>query len=277
MGATVITGGRGGGGGGAAPWVAGTYQAGALVTRGPYVWMANATTTEDPLVVEGDLGSGSDWSVVTSGSPNMVQANGEIQLINNVAGCAATAYRQSVNAGFLGKMLICDLSFQGAADWMHFGVFDSAHSQAAANINTAGSTFYGVNVDIFNGRVENWIDGAVGTNVTYTTAAAINANAQYARWYLAMIQNGSNWDLSLYRDSRVATSSITGQDNDAVDDMQLVAGFTNKARPAYSNWRFVVGARTGGSAGTFKVRAAYVRNLISGNWSPLAKRPTGLG
>lgn len=262
---------------GARAWAAGTYQANAVVTRGPYLFRANIETSEDPLLVEGDLGLNTDWTVQTTSGSGMSQGSGQTLLINGIGGKATTCYRQSINSGFLGKMLMIDTSISGAADWLHFGVFDSSAVQSADNINTASSGFYGVNINIFDQRVENWINGAAGTNASYTNAAATNAAEAFSRWYLKMIQNGSNWDLTLYRDSRVASSSINGQDNECVDDLQVVAAFTNVARPAYTNWRFVVGARTGGSFGIFKCRAAYVRNVISAHWTPIGRLPTQLG
>lgn len=278
MGGAVIK--SGSGGGGIPEWSAGSYSQGATVTRGPYVWRANATTSEDPLVVEGDLGSASDWSRVAASGSLDSQSSGVLTLINNVAGKACTAYSQSTHSGFLGKMLITDLRMNGAADWMHFGIFDAAASQTASNINSAASTFYGVNINIFNGRIEEWADGVyTGTSVAYSNAQATSAGTAFARWYLAFIQNGANWDVNLYRGLRdAAIAPYNGYDpTNQEDDLVLIAQFANKARPSYTNWRFVVGARTGGSAGTFQCRSAYVRNTISGNWTAIARKPTQLG
>lgn len=267
----------GAGGGGVPAWAAGSYAAGAAVTRGPYMWRANAITTEDPCIVEGNLGLGADWSVVTTAGSGMVQGSGQILMIAGVNGARTTAYRQSVNNGFLGKMLIVDISLTGIADWMTFGIFDSSLAQTSNTTDQAG--FYGQKIDIFNGNIVNIINGAGGGTSPYSNANATNAGSTFARWYLSMIQNGANWDLSLYRDTRVANSPLTNPptNNNSVLDMQPIAQFINVARPAFTNWRFAVGAGTGGSAATFKVNAAYTRNIISGNWSALSKLPTGLG
>lgn len=263
-----------GGTGGVTLWTAGTYGVGQAVVRGPYSWMATTTTTEDPLVVEGNLGSNADWTVNQSGGCGTVQSGTQILLINNIGGCRAAAFRQSVNSGFLGKMLIADLSVSGSADWISFGVYDSTASQAGNTTDTAG--FYGVKIDLFNSQIVAVSAGAqVGTGV-YSNASETNAGNAFSRWYLSMIQNGSNWDLTLYRDTRVASTALSGYSNNAVPDLTPVAIITNVARPSFTNWRFVVGAGTGGSTGIFKVNGAWVRNITSGNWTALSKLPTQL-
>lgn len=257
-------------------WAAGTYRVNEVVTRGPYMWRATTTTTEDPLLVEGNLGSSADWTPQTTGSSGMVQGGGELLLIDNVGGQATTAYRQSVNASVLGKMLIVDISLSGSADWFHFGVFDATAPQTENNINASGSTFYGVNLNIYDQRIENWIDGVAATNSGYSNANFTNAGPTYTRWYLSMIANGSNWDLTVYRDARVSNTPISGQSANQVEDLAVIAKFSNVARPTYANWRLVVGARTGGLAGIFKCKNAWVRNITSGNWQVLSRLPTGL-
>lgn len=258
-------------------WSAGTYAQGQIVTRGPYMWMCNSTTTEDPMVVEGDLGSASDWDANTgAGTPGFDQSGGRMLLIDGALGSAVAAFRQSVNTGFLGKMLIVDAQISGTADELMFGVYDSTAAQTAGNLNGL-SGFYGIGIDIFNGRLQNYADGTAGSNSSYARADATNAADAYTRWYLSMIQNGSNWNLLVYRDSRVSATAFTGQSALQVDDLACIGSITNVARPSYSTWRFVVGARTGGAAGTFAVRAAYVRNLTSGAWTAIGRLPTQLG
>lgn len=120
--------------GGGALWSAGTYAAGSIVRRGPYLWMATTSTSEDPMVVEGNLGSASDWTVNTSASSGMDQSGTRLLLINNALGKNTAAFRQSTNTGFLGKMLIVDAQISGTADALLFGIYDSSLAQSASSL-----------------------------------------------------------------------------------------------------------------------------------------------
>jgi hypothetical protein len=281
----------GGGGGGLIPWVAGSYQAGQQVMRGPYTWAALANTSEDPLIVEGNLGNNADWTFQTGGTPGTTQTSGasdgapdgKILLINNATGSSATAYRQRVENGFLGKMIAVDLRISGSADWFHFGIYDSSLAQTFSNINFASSGFYGFNINIFNNQIENYLNGQnTGTPIGYVNGNAVNAGSAFTRWYMKMIQNGSNWDIELLRHAWDAAANngilpYTAFSRYQQDDLVPIARFINVARPSFTNWRFVIGARTGGSAGIFEVRAAYTRNIISGAWRATGRMPTQLG
>lgn len=249
-----------------------SYVVGDTVRAGPYLFGCETATSDTPLVVEGNLGSASDWTLVPDASSNSAQGSGSITLIGAVNGKRATAYRQSTNSGFLGKMLIVDAVITGTADWFSFGLFDASLSQSSTASNITG--MYGVLIDIFNGRINTVLNGAIANNVSYPNASSTNAALTYSRWYLTMTQNGSNWDLGLYRDTRVASSSLTNPatNNNAVPDLTPIALYTNVARPSYSSWRFIVGAGTGGANGTFKVNGAWVHNMDS-DWVTLAKLP----
>lgn len=276
--------------GGVPAWAAGSYVAGQSVYRGPYVWSALTTTSEDPFLVEGNLGNNSDWTFVASGAAGTVQTpgasdgapDGKILMINNVLGVNMTTYRQRVESGFLGKMIAVDLRLSGAADGVYFGVFDSSLAQTNSNLEFASSGFYGVYIDIFNNRIENKINGTAGGNVGYINGNSTNAGSAFTRWYLKMIQNGSNWDLEVLRrawDAATGNGTLpyTAYSRYQEDDLVPIARFTNVARPSFTNWRMVIGSRTGGSSGIFEARAAYIRNIISGAWTAIARRPNGLG
>lgn len=285
--AAVVSGG-GGGGGGTPEWTAGSYTVGQTVTRGPYVWRANGTTNEDPMIVEGNLGLNTDWTFQTAGTPGTTQTpgaadgapNGNILLINNFNGSQATAYRQSVNTGVLGMMLVVDLKITGSADSFYWGMFDSSLAQTSPV--PAGLTgFYGVEVDIYDpstAQIAAIANGArVGTPQSYSNANATNAGSSFSRWYLKTTQNGANWDIDVYRPARIAALfPYTAFNVNQEDDLALIARFTNVARPSFSTWRFLIGGHTGGAAMIVAVRGAYVRNWLSGNWTALSKLPTGI-
>lgn len=277
-------------GGGGSVWVPGAYSAGAIVTRGPYLWMANMLTTEDPWDVQGNMGLNADWSVATTGGSGMLQTptpvdgapNGRLRMINNALGASTCAYRQSTINGFLGKMIACDLSLSGQADGIYFGTFDPAAIQTATNLQFAGSTFYGVYIDIFNSRVDAVADGVSAGFTGYNRNNMVNCGDTFDRWYMRMIQNGANWDLEVLRkawDMAASTGSpsFTPYSRYQYDDLIPVMRVTNVARPAYTTWRPVVGARTGGSAGIFQIRAMGVRNVVSNAWTAISRLPTQIG
>lgn len=290
-----ILGGQGGSfssssGSGYQAWTAGTYAAGSIVSRGPYLWGALQSTSEDPFLLEGNMGSNSDWTFATAGSPGTVQTstatdgapNGKILLINSALGSSVATYRQSTNSGVLGKMLVVDVQISGNADWLYFGMFDSAQVQTSSNLVAGSPTgFYGLNIFIYTpsvARIENVINSTVATNVSYSNANSTIAGSGFSRWYMTTTQNGSNWDLELLRDARsVGTLLTTGFDSEAIDPLQRVAKFTNVARPSFSTWRFAMGARTGGDSGLFQARAAYVREFASGNWKCLGEIRSQMG
>lgn len=272
--------------GGTPPWVAGTYQAGQMVSRGPYLWRANTTTSEDPMLVEGNLGSNTDWTFQTLGSPGVVQTpgatdgapNGKILLVNGTTSTQTSAYRQSVNTGVLGKMLAVDLQISGTADSFLFGMYDSSAAQTFSDA-WGKADFYGVEVDIYDpltAEISAISAGVrVGATQAYSNANAVNAGSSFSRWYARFLQNGSNWDVELYRPTRVAGSFPFSAFNvNQEDDLALIFRQTNVARPAFSTWRFVIGQHTGGSAMICSVRAAHVRNLLSNAWSVVARLPT---
>ncbi len=274
--------------GGVTDWVAGSYSQGSVVKRGPYLWRANTTTSEDPFLIEGNLGLNTDWTFQAFGSAGTTQTpgasdgapNGKILLINNGFSSSVAVYRQSVNSGVFGKWLIVDLQISGTADLVMWGFYDSSLAQTAVTL--AGLTgFYGIELDIYDpstSEISARANGArVGSTQSYSNANMTNAGSGFSRWYAKFTQNGSNWDVELYRPARTTgTFPFSGFNANQEDELALIFRQTNIAAPSYTNWRFVMGSNTGGASMVSSCRAAYVRNFASGAWTCIGKVPTQL-
>jgi hypothetical protein len=275
-----------GSGGGTPAWTAGSYTVGQTVTRGPYVWRANGTTSEDPFIVEGNLGLNTDWTFATGGTPGTTQTpgatdgapNGKILLLNGSTSSQVSAFRQSVNTGVTGKLLVVDLQISGTADSFYWGMWDSSLVQTnASSWNATG--FFGVEVDIYDpttaeiAAISNGV--RVGATQGYSNASSVNVGSAFSRWYAKFIQNGANWDVEVYRPQRIAaTFPYSAFNVNQEDDLALIFRQTNVSRPSFSTWRFMVGGHTGGSAMICSVRAAYTRDIASGNWTAISRLPT---
>jgi hypothetical protein len=259
----------GGGGGYQGVWTAGTYSAGSLVLRGPFLFGTTASTSADPMDVS-NLGSVSDWTLNHNGGGN--QSGNVIAFTNSTPNKQGCAYRTVTMSTWNSKRIIADLLVGPAsgADGVLFGVHDSASATTGDIGNTAGH--YGVFLDIWNNRVSTILNGTAGNHVTLPTTGQRGGSEDlvetswFFRYYLDMVESGANWILTLYRecfDLNTAASRETPG---------LIATWT-VTKPTFTTCRGFVSGWCGGTAGLHKARNFYVQDK-STTWRMLAAFPS---
>lgn len=261
-------------------WSAGTYGAGSIVTRGPFLFAARASNTIDPCFDFGDLGDNAVWAI-NGTAPS--QASGVLTLINNVTSQTANGIYKSTVAGWDKRRLIVDARIQGTADGFEFGFMDGANAtNTAPSLGLAGMTgVWGVCIDTYDPINPGYFPIVNGTQDTASRVADDNAAMTMAveafdRWYLDLVDNGAGpgtCTMTLYRNAYPGTK-IGGSTNSwrgFADDQVQLAQWT-VTRPTFTNWRFVVGAHTGGAAGIFAAKRAYAR-YTGIEWTPIGLVP----
>lgn len=240
------SGGGGGGGSGFAVFSPGTtYAKGSLVSRGGCLWGANITTSQDPCLVDGDVGSSTDWQFNLGAGAGLGQTAGVgVLLVNNVNATNSNCISKTVRSGWNGQRFCVDALLNGQADGMYFGVLDgSLPATTAGNlVSTASSGFYGVFLDKFNGLLKVSVNGVVsGTTVSYTNVSS--AIAGYDRWYLDLVDAGATMTVILRRCIVSSTARVSGL---LATEIEVIATWTGLAKPSFTNYRFALGAYTGG-------------------------------
>lgn len=262
------------GGGYRGAWAtATTYTVGSMVRRGPFVFGAVSGTTQDPCVVEGDLGSSTDWQVRGNASQS-----GSTMILHTGLAQNSLGIRRSTNSGWHGRRLIVDalVGPAGAADYFSFGIIDGGIGTGSSPGSPGGmagvSAAWGVNVDFGSNRVGSIANGTASNYNTYSAVAVGNGNdiletSVYYRYYLDLVQSGSNMNISLYRDSFIWSSTDTYQPG--------LVGQWSVTAPAYTTWRFIVGStQGGGSAANVRVSAAWTQYKPNyGEWDLINEFP----
>lgn len=273
-----------GGGGYAGAWTAGTYSAGKLVKRGPFLFGAESQNTIDPCFDFGNMGDSTVWQV---NGPGVSQnaTTGVALLINSVNGQSATAVYKSTASGWDKRRLIIDAEISGSADGLEFGFIDGAQpSTSVGTLGLVGITgCWGACIDIYDPINPGFFPIVNGTQVSASRVADDNtdmtmaSNQKFGRWYLDLVDNGAGagtMTMTLYRNADPGV--LVGGSNNFrfgfIDDLVQLATWT-VTRPTFTSWRFAVGAHTGGANGIFAAKHAYAR-YTGPEWSTLALLPT---
>lgn len=243
---------------------ASTFAAGSIVKRGPFVFGTFSGSSVDPLVVEGNVGSATDWKIV--GSTGIPTQSGSILiLVNNTTSRDTAAFRNSTNTGIDKKRLICEAMVgpNGGADAFSFGILNASEGYSTSASGMRGMTgSLGVEIDIWNNRVSPFMTGTNGPFVSVSVSAGAPGNdiletSRYYRYYLDFNANGAGTHL---------TMSLYRENWDSAD--AAFPGYIAEwivAKPAWiSNvntvtWRSGVGAWAGGVAGHFRIRSFFVQ------------------
>ena len=257
-------------GGFAGTWAAGTYAAGSIVRRGPFLFGTTTSTSLDPCIDEGDLGNAATW--VARGNATQ---SGDLLILTTNTSQSSAGFRLATVAGWNGKRLIADALVGpfGGADTFQMGIYDSSlttNPSLAPGQGLIGVTgFYGIAVDIWTDRVGTILDGVFGNFVATPTTGnpgvqgnSILETTYYYRYYLDFVDNGATMTLTLWRENYT---------NISVSDAGFIATWT-VAKPAWTSWRYAFGGGTGGTVGFFRVHNAYTRDLI-GPWTLLSVFP----
>lgn len=279
----------GAGSGGIPAYDAGeAYATGDIVQQGGYVWRASTAIPAGtaPLIDLGNVGDSGAWTLAASGGAGASQTPNNVTLINNVAGQSAAIYSAVRSDAIIGKMIILDASLQGAADWMVVGFWDGANVITSSNpVQAVG--FFGVAYNLFNQRFDWWADNVQTAGSSYANAMFVNGGAFFTRWYNFFTANPitpTNWDIGVWRDADSArfpaasATVVTAYSSLAQNKTILMAGFgENLADPGYATYRVVINARTGGSAGIFRVQGnVYLREPLTNPWTLVTRLGSGL-
>jgi hypothetical protein len=268
------------GGGYKGQWSAAStpYLAGALVKRGPWLCGATADTSNDPVTVEGNLGSAADWTP----RGNAVQSFSALTLITANAQNSMGVRLNSVHSDWRQRRLIVDVNLGpvGGADAFQFGIYDSSLTTTPAPANgMAIAGCYGVEIDFFNNNFKTILNGVRGNNIGFGTVNPALGDAPdtntWHRWYLDINDGGGGfWAATLFRDTLNRTQSA-GNSQEESNPGQLAAWSIAGAAPAFNSWRPVVGAFSGGLAGLVRVKYAFTRRTSGSGWDLLSEQPAG--
>lgn len=265
-----------GGSGGYSTWSAGSvpYSAGMLVKRGQFLFGCETTNSIDPCFDFGDLTDASLWQYNNCFAHNA--ALGWCQLIaGSTATTANMIAKTATNGTYLARRLIVDASISGSADAFGFGIFDGSASstQTGAMGNFSGT--WGVELDMYNAQILSYANGVVGGSPVSVNAGLVNdTNAgNFVRWVLDFIDNGATITMKLYRQPSPSQVQPSGSTLKAIsDDLRFVAQFTGITKPSFTNWKYIITARTGGAAGDFRAKLAQAVYLGS-EWSIVGRVP----
>jgi hypothetical protein len=259
---------------------ASSFAAGSIVKRGPFLFGTFSGSSVDPMIVEGNPGSPSDWRL-TGSLPAGSSQSGSILILNAGNSSRDTAaFRLSTNTGIDKKRLICEAVVGGTngscADAFSFGIFNSSEGMSASSSGLRAMTgALGVEIDVFNNRVAPFQTGSGGPVISTSTTAGTAGNdilksPKFYRWYLDINANGAGTHLtmSLYRDN---------WDNTDLTWPGYIAEWIVQ-KPSWISdvntvtWRSAVGSWSGGVAGTFKVRSFFVESTVP-EWDLVSALP----
>lgn len=266
-----------GGGGGFSAWTAGSYARGSIVSRGGYLWAANTATSQDPCVVDGDVGSSTDWQFNLGAGAGLGQTAGAgVLLVNNVNATNSNCVSKTVRSGYFGSRLMTEVSLGGnaSADGYYFGILNGTLPATTGGTLHVTAGFYGVFLDVFNNVIKLSVNGSIhATTVAYNKSAMCSAGAQYDRWWLDFIDAGATMSVLLRRQGLINSSGNVMAT--APDEYNGIAGWTGIAKPAFAtDYRFALGAFTGGFNMRVHVRTGGTCILpITSDWACLGPTP----
>lgn len=257
-------------------WSAGTYSAGAIVTRGPWMWGTTTSTTQDPAEKQGNMGLNTDWKLNGNGLQD--SATGVLTTSNSLTAQNSSAFSLNYTySGFNNRRLVIDAQVgpSGGADYFNFGIYDSSLATTIAPgspgglCGTAGA--YGINIDFGSNQVGVVNNGTCGSYVAYA-ASAIGAgndileNSVYYRFYMDITSAGGNTTFTLWRDNFILSAANNYRPG-------YVAAFT-VVSPSFTDWRFGLGSTSGGVAGLIRAKNAWVQYKPgTGAWTMMSELP----
>lgn len=267
------------GGGFAGAWTAGTYSSGQIVTRDPFLMAATTSTSIDPCITFNNVSDTALWQLNGTGAA-VDPTNNTLTLNANTNGQSSSVIYKTNVAGWDHRRLIVDLKITGVADGVSFGILDGSLVSTTAPVSgMSGVTgFWGADIEIYSGGSPGYYSVHNGTQdpVPFSdsngniTVAGVN----YDRFYLDLVDNGvgaGTMTMTLYRNAYAYSGTLPTNAGWAIDVVRL--GVWTVARPTFTNWKFAMGAHTGGSAATFMVKHAWARDT-SGAWTAIGLLPT---
>jgi hypothetical protein len=254
------------------------YQAGSIVRRGPWVWGARVSTSQDPSVAEGDMNLSADWiprGNASQGGQHLLTLSPSGQTFQNAIGYRNTI--GSLSSDWRNRRLVIDalVGPSGGADYFNFGIIDPAvplSTMPGSPGGMCGTTgCWGVNVDFGGNRVGAVVNG-VATAYTAYTAAAVGAGNDILetsvlyRFRLDLTEAAPNWTITLYRDDYIRDAMTPWA--------QSYVGSWTVTAPTFTQWRWVVGSTSGGVSGNVAVRCPFTQMVPgAGDWDMISEFP----